>query len=245
MGAWLWSGRRGVIAGVAASALHGAAWVDAGVPIEMLWRNSHPPAGVITRNEAFAVDETTTVAGIPVTTPVRTLFDLGRHLPRNEAVTRIDALLWTGRVSVAEVQPLIARYPLAPGLSALRTALDLADAGAESPRETLLRLLLTDAGMRPESTQIKVYQGGKIVAKLDMGWDDLKIGIQYDGRHHQSDRGQYVRDQQINRTLEAKGWIIIRVIAEDTADDILARVAAALLSRGWRGGESWVRRLPA
>ena len=31
-GAWLRSDRRGVIAGVAASSLHGASWVDADVP---------------------------------------------------------------------------------------------------------------------------------------------------------------------------------------------------------------------
>ena len=35
-GAWLWSGRRGVIAGVAASALHWAKYVDDDVPIELL-----------------------------------------------------------------------------------------------------------------------------------------------------------------------------------------------------------------
>ena len=40
--AWLWSGREGVIAGLAASAAHGAKWVDADVPIELV----APMAGV-------------------------------------------------------------------------------------------------------------------------------------------------------------------------------------------------------
>jgi len=35
-GAWLWSHRRAVVAGIAASALHGAQWVDADVPIELM-----------------------------------------------------------------------------------------------------------------------------------------------------------------------------------------------------------------
>ncbi len=34
--AWLASKRRGVVAGVAASALHGAPWVDPDVPIELV-----------------------------------------------------------------------------------------------------------------------------------------------------------------------------------------------------------------
>ena len=64
-GAWLRSGRQGIIAGVAASALHGAPWVDDEVPIEMIWSNTRAPAGVIARDERLAEDEITRVAGIP------------------------------------------------------------------------------------------------------------------------------------------------------------------------------------
>ncbi|GAS94199.1 uncharacterized protein RMCC_1165 [Mycolicibacterium canariasense] len=90
--AWLWSGRRGVVSGVAASGLLGARWVPTDTAIEMLWRNTHPPTGLILRNEAYSRDEVTTFGGVPVTTRARTLFDLGRHLPRDEAVARMDAL---------------------------------------------------------------------------------------------------------------------------------------------------------
>ncbi|MGW0161227.1 hypothetical protein ACWDUN_18155 [Mycobacterium sp. NPDC003323] len=234
-GAWFWSGRRGVVAGVAASALHYAKWVPDDIPIEMLWRNTHPPKGLIVRNESWAADEVTTVSGVAVTTAARTIFDLGRHLERDEAVVRIDALLARGRVSVDDVYPLIARHPNAPRVRRLQTALALADSGAESPRETLLRLALTDAGMRPERTQIPVADArGRIVARVDMGWESLKVAVQYDGYHHQTDRVTYVRDQKVNRALEALGWIVIRVIAEDSDADAVGRVAAALFSRGWR-----------
>ena len=80
--AWLWSRRGGIVAGVAASALHGAQWVDADVPIELIWPNTRPPQGIIAREQTFADDEVTRVAGIPVTTLARTACDLGRHLPR-------------------------------------------------------------------------------------------------------------------------------------------------------------------
>lgn len=129
VGAWLWSGRRGVLAGVAASALHGSAWVDPDVPIELIWRNGRPPAGLIVRNETLAADEVMRVAGLPVTTPARTAFDLARHLPRDEAVARIDALAWTRRVTVDDVAALIERYPAARGIRAARAVLRLVDAG--------------------------------------------------------------------------------------------------------------------
>lgn len=234
-GAWLWSGRRGVIAGAAASAMNYAKWVDDDVPVEMLWRNTRPPRGLIVRAESWALDEVKVVANTPVTTAARTIFDLGRHLERDSAVARIDALLTQGRVTVEDVLPLIARYPYARGVRRLRTALALADAGAESPQETRIRLALNDAGMRPTGTQIQVVDSrGRIVAKVDMGWKDLKVAVQYDGRHHQTDRVTYVRDMKVNRDLELLGWIVIRVIAEDADADVVGRVAAALYRRGWR-----------
>lgn len=234
IGAWLWSGRRAVIAGVAASALHGAAYVDADIPIELVWRNGRPPSGLIVRNETLADDEVKRVVGLPVTTPARTVFDLGRHLPRDDAVARIDALAWTLQVTVDDVAPLIGRYPSVRGIRALKTALPLVDAGADSPRETWLRLRLTDAGMPPQRTQIVVMQGrASIVAKLDMGWEQFGVGVNYDGMFHQSDRKRYVQDQKTLRTLEALGWIVIRVIAEDDIVDVLTRVEQALRSRGW------------
>lgn len=44
--AWLWSGRKGVIAGASASALHGAKWVDDHALVELIWRNARAPNGV-------------------------------------------------------------------------------------------------------------------------------------------------------------------------------------------------------
>ena len=98
----------------------------------------------------------------------------------------------------------------------------------------MLRLQLTDAGMPPDKTQIMVVEGrGRIVAILDMGWERFKVGVNYDGIFHQSDRKRYVQDQKTLRKLEAMGWIVIRVIAEDNIAEVLARVERALRGRGW------------
>ena len=222
-----------MLAGLAAAALHGSNWVGDEEPIEVIWRNPHPPAGVITRNERFGADEIARVAGLPVTTPARTAYDLGRHLPRAEAVARLDALMRATPFSVEDVLLLAKRYPGARGLRRLRAALPLVDCGAASPKETWLRLLLIDAGLPRPSTQIPVIDRYWPVAFLDMGWEQFKVAVDYDGDHHRTNRGQYVKDQRRLRKLEELGWVIIRVIAEDQPQDVLMGVRDALIRRGF------------
>ena len=67
--AWLWSRREAVVAGVAASALHGAKWVDDDSPVELIWRNARAPEGVVTRDDLLFADEIQRLGGLTVTTP--------------------------------------------------------------------------------------------------------------------------------------------------------------------------------
>ena len=72
VGAWLTSDRSGIIAGVAASALHGAKWVDHTEPVELLVDDRRRQQGLIIRMDRVADDEVMTVDDLPVTTPART-----------------------------------------------------------------------------------------------------------------------------------------------------------------------------
>jgi Protein of unknown function (DUF559) len=231
--AWLASKRNGVVAGVAASALHGAPWVGPDVPIELVGVKIRPQAGLIPRTERVADDEITRVGGLPLTTRVRTAFDVGRHLDRPEALARLDALMWNQKFSTDAVLALAERYPRARGLRQLRELLPLVDGGAESPRESRTRLWLHDAGFPSPETQIPVLAGStQPMAFLDMGWRDFKVAVEYDGDHHRKDRRQYVKDLARLRMLEALGWTVIRVIAEDRPQQWLARVEDALHAAG-------------
>jgi hypothetical protein len=232
--AWLASGRRGVVAGVAASALHHTPWVDTRSPIELVGAKCRPQPGLVPRLDRIADDEITRAAGLPATTRVRTAFDLGRRSNRIGALVRLDAMMWTQRFSIDAVRELADRYPRIRGVRQLRELLPLVDGGAESPRESRIRLWLIDAGMPIPETQIPVVDGTLPVAYLDMGWEEFKVAVEYDGDHHRKDRRQYVKDIARLRMLEELGWIIIRVIAEDRPTEVLARVEAALTSRGCR-----------
>lgn len=230
--AWLASRRKGVIAGVAASALHGAPWVDPSQPIELVGVRIRPQPGLIPLADDIDDDEIATIGGLPVTSRVRTAFDMGRRLDRTEALARLDALMWNQRYDVDEVAHLGRRHPRAPGLARLYELLPLVDGGAASIPESRIRLWLHDAGLPPPETQIPVVVGYRPEAWLDMGWREYKVAVEYDGDHHRKDRRQYVKDIARLRMLEALRWIVIRVIAEDKPEDVTARVESALISRG-------------
>lgn len=230
--AWLWSQRQAVIAGSAAAALHGAQWVGSDIAIELIHPNPRPPAGVITRRDGLLDGETVRIGQMAVTTPERTAFDVGRRGAIGVALPRMDALMRATALPADPVRVVAARHPGARGLRQLETVLGLADPGAQSPKESWLRLVLIRSGMPRPQTQVPVTgEDGYPFAYLDLGWPDLMVAVEYDGYHHRTDRYQYLKDIRRREMLERMGWIIITVVAGDRPADIVARVRAAIHRR--------------
>lgn len=234
--AWLWSGRRATVAGISAAAIHGAKWIDPRLPAELNQASQHKTTGIVLRNDTLMANEIEVTRGIPVTTPARTAFDLGRRNGRTLAVIRVDALLQATALDVTDVETLIGRHRGTRGIVQLREVVRLADTGAESPQETRTRLLLTDAGLRPQQTQINVCNRfDEHVRRIDMGWPQWKVGVEYDGEQHWSDPSVRARDIDQQAELEALSWRIIRVSAEILRyrpHAIIARTRAALRAAG-------------
>ncbi len=226
--AWLWSRRRGVVAGRSASALHGAKWIDNRAPAEIIYQNRHAPRAIRTWADRIAEDEIAMLEGMPVTTPARTALDLASRYPLDMAVELVDALARATRLKMADVDLLTERYKGRRGIRRALSVLDLVDAGAESPRETWLRLLLIRAGFPRPRTQIPVHdQYGQLVAVVDMGWEEAKIAADYEGDHHRTDRRRFNHDIRRAEALAELGWIDVRVTAEDTPGGVIGRVSAA------------------
>lgn len=226
--AWLWSRRRGVISGVAASALHGARWVDDDAVIELNWPGRKAPPGVKARNETLLDAEITSRAGVSVTSIPRTAFDLARRGPAGQAVERLDALAAVTNFAVQDVLDIAANHPHVKGLQRVRGLLEQVDAGAQSPRETWLRLLLIEAGLPRPETQIPVPRlDGYSHYFLDMGWRDVMVAVEYDGEQHRVDRNIYRDDLARSEYIAHVGWRRIRVIAGHRKADIVRRVRQA------------------
>ncbi len=230
--AWLWTDRRGIVAGRAAAALHGAQWVNPGTGIDMIAPRERPRPGLVIRNERIDWDEICAIGELAVTTPARTALDLARHLKRDLAVRHLDALAAATGVTADDVAPLVERYRGWRGMKRARIALDLMDGGAQSPKETWLRLLVIDAGYPRPRTQIRVHDGLE-EAFLDMGWDEPMIALDYDGEQHQTDRPRFVHDIGRNALVESQGWLDIHVVKEHSRGFTLHRLREAAERRGW------------
>jgi len=230
--AWLWSHRHGILMGLTAAGLHGARWLDDTVPVELITSNARPPRGMRSHYLCIDPDERMVLGDLPVTTPLRTAFDIGRRRPTRSTVARMDALLRATDIGVDDVFAIAARHRGARDLRQLETVLSLVDPGAQSPRESWLRLTLIDAGFPRPQTQIPVHCPDSFTTYyLDMGWEEMMVAVEYDGEHHRIDRWQYEKDNRRREDLERLGWIVIRVLAANTSGDIVRRVHDALSRR--------------
>lgn len=228
--AWLWTGRAGVVAGSAASAMHGAKWIDDSVPVELIWANARTPDGVVTRADRLHDDEVVSADGLLITTAQRTAFDLGRRGSLTQAVARLDALIRATDLDIDGVRELAATHRHTRGLRQLERALDLVDAGAESPRESWLRVALIRNGFPRPATQIPVCApDGFTIYRLDMGWEDAMVAVEYEGDHHRTTKERFAYEIRRLEDIAAAGWQVVRVAARNSERDVIARV-----ERAWR-----------
>ncbi|MGV0836819.1 endonuclease domain-containing protein [Mycolicibacterium thermoresistibile] len=235
--AWLWARRAATVAGRSAAALHGSKWIDAGLPAELIRPVAGGVAGIVVHRDTLHPDEACVLRGVPVTTPARTAYDIGRRETPTQAVIRLDALANATGVRAADVTAVIDRHRGARGLVQLRRAVDLMDGGAQSPQETRTRLLLMEAGFPRPRTQITVCDDfGYFIGRIDIGWPEWKVGIEYDGPGHWADSAAHAHTIERVADLEAQNWTIIRLsrdILRYRSGVFLARVRDAMRAAGW------------
>lgn len=233
--AWLWSSRTATVAGRSAAALLGSEWIKDDEPAE-LTRCREGSSKIVIHRERLRDDEVCEVRGIPTTSPARTAFDLGRRPGLRTALANVDALAKATGVTAPQVTSVLREHKGARGIVQLREVVDLMDGGAESPQETHTRLLLIESGIRRPVTQITEFdRWGVVFARIDMGWPEFKVGVEYDGPQHWTDPKRRSRDIDRYAELAALGWILIRVNSDMLYKRpwvIIERTVAALRERG-------------
>jgi very-short-patch-repair endonuclease len=212
-----------VLGGWSAAWALGLPWAEASAPVEVVMpadARARTRRGLVVRADRLAPAEVVTTDLGPATSPARTAFDLGRRceLAVAEAVAVVDALIRLAPGGIYGVRELAATHLRARGRRRLFDVLALADPRAESRPESLLRVLLILRGLPRPAAQYQVRDPrGGFVARLDLAWPQLRIGIEYDGAYH-GEPGQHSRDLRRHNRLRALGWVVIQVDSRQLAD---------------------------
>ena len=231
--AHLYSGRRGILSGCSAANRLDAACHPPDAPAELTVHRGElrSRAGLVVHRDRMRADEYLVDAGVPVTTSLRSAYDLGRWLPLIEAVVAVDALAGRGRFTPSAVLDVAGRYPGARGCTQLPRVIGLADARAGSPMETRLRLLLVLRGLPAPEVQYPVQDERRRRAVwLDLAYPERRIGIEYEGEEHTRPE-RVLRDVGRYTGLVDQGWRIYRFTKYEVygePDEIAAKIRRAL-----------------
>jgi hypothetical protein len=151
--------------------------------------------------------------GVPCTTAVRTAVDLLRWEPPHLGLGAADALAKRGAVGVEELVAAVERWRHHRGVDKARRLAHLVEPLTESFGESWLRLRIVDAGFPRPSVQIEVCDRfGRIVYRIDLGWPERGIGVEYDGEEYHDAPEHRRHDLERRRRLEeAFGWTVVGV----------------------------------
>ncbi|WP_433530507.1 endonuclease domain-containing protein [Micromonospora sp. CA-263727] len=225
------------IAGRSAAALLGCVPAATDDPVDVLVPRGArvgPVAGLRVHHGLIDPGDILDRAGTAVTSPERTCWDLALWLDLVEAVVVVDALLSRRLTDVPALRGYAVARAGRRGWRAMLRAVELADAGAESPQESRTRVRLVLAGLPRPRTQWVVSDRGRFVARLDLAWPEYRVAVEYDGLWH-DDPEQFHSDRRRLNQLVGDDWIILHVTAKrfrEDFDGFVAEVRAALRSRG-------------
>jgi very-short-patch-repair endonuclease len=161
------------------------------------------------------VSESAVRHGLRVTSPLRTVVDCARELSTADAVVIADSALRKGLVSIDELRSAAAA---ARGRHAarLRRVVVMTDPRCGSVLESLLRVLLVQAGLSLDRTQWTIRDDdGSFVAVVDFAWLGARLIVEADGFEFHSDRGDYRRDRRRANAYCRLDWRLLRFSWED------------------------------
>ncbi len=223
------TGGKGVLMGWAAAEMLDASCGPPDAEVEIaVPGGGKPRAGLAVRRISLPADEIITVDGVVATTAERTVLDLGCRRPILDAIIGVDAVRRVCAPDLALVRTLARRHLGIRGSRRLDEALLRSTPLAGSPMETRVRIALEDGGLPPPVLQFRIGP-----YELDHAYPEVKVAVEYDGRHHLTpERAR--RDLARQDFLSANGWLVVRPPAElvlHRPEEVAARVRSALRRR--------------
>lgn len=180
--------------------------------------------GVLVHRMTLGAEETARHGGLRVTGVDRTLGDLLRAGPRDDALVSVESALTRRRVGQVRRPPLTTRARIALALEVPARGADrahgwlrLADLSAGSPAETVARLRLHEAGLRPEAqAELRTPDGRR--RYLDFLFRAEGLAVEIEGYAYHGTRESHRRD--LTRFNEVLRCPEVRLLLRYTAADV-------------------------
>ena len=195
-------------------------------------RRAPHAAGLVGHRTRLTDRDGVVVQSVRVTSPVRTWLDLASMVRFTDLVAAGDYIIhW--RLPLADLDELahaVEGFGRARGSVSLRAALPLLSDRAESPPESELRVILALGGLpAPDINHTLVDTETGRHVRPDFIFRERKVIIEYQGDYHRT-REQWRKDMTRRSRLEAQGWYVLELNADDLCDpgELVARIRTIL-----------------
>ena len=140
-----------------------------------------------------------------------------------------DNLVRKGRLTCARLVAHCSTSTM-PGARRALAAARFVRARVDSPMETRLRMLLVLAGLpEPEVNLTLRDVDGQPLRRFDLSYQQAKVIVEYDGRHHIEREEQWEADLGRREAIDDDGWRLLVVTSRG-----IYRSPGATLQRVWR-----------
>jgi hypothetical protein len=162
--------------------------------------------GVVAHEAVLRVSEPAIIGGIPCAPAARCVVDLVRTVRRIDALAVVDAALRARACGMEDLTSEAIRHAGLRGVRQARELIPLGDGRAECRQESQLRLVIIDGGLPVPEPQVWVSdQFGIDRYRIDLGYREQRVGVEYDGVSH-IDRDRFRQDRTRMNWLASRGW---------------------------------------
>lgn len=190
---------------------------------------ARPNGGRVTRQVALhsmriEPDEIVRIGSLRVTSVARTVIDLARSVPFEQAVVIGDNALYSGKTTRAELLAQLARSAGRPGNPKARRVVAFLDGRSESVGESRSRIVLHAARFPDPTLQARISTAAdKIIARVDFLFPELGVIGEFDGMvkyrgapaGNRSTEDVMIAEKAREDALRALGWLVVRWTWQD------------------------------
>ncbi len=188
-------------------------------------------AGVIRHTAELPGTQVTTLFGVPVTAPGRTVVDIARTSPFMDGVVVADQAIHNSWTSKADLNHIVTSCTGWPGIGQARRVVEFANGLAESVFESCARVIFHEHGLPPPKLQVKLYgEYGNEIARVDFFWGAYGVVAESDGLLKYKGGEVAIAELRRDRLLREAGFEVVHFTWEELfakPERVIARIREA------------------